>query len=113
MNEKCNKNAKVKQLIEMVLSHKEEKGLIVIKGPLSIWTCLPKQITQVKIISLQIISPLATSWIANSGHMDWIPLFLLAIRIGALVNLDELTKKNLYYRFPGRENQFGSVFQNK
>ena len=65
MNEKFNKNAKVKQLTEMVLNREEEKCLIV-KDPLSIWTCLPKQITQVKIISLQIISPLATSWIENS-----------------------------------------------
>ena len=33
MNEKFNKNAKVEQLIQAVLSHGEEKGLIV-KDPL-------------------------------------------------------------------------------
>ena len=33
MNEKFNKNAKVEQLTEVVLSHGEEKGLIV-KDPL-------------------------------------------------------------------------------
>ena len=32
MKEKINKNAKVKQLTDMLLSHGEEKGLIV-KGP--------------------------------------------------------------------------------
>ena len=34
MNEKFNKNAKVEQLTKVVLSHGEEKGLIV-KDPLS------------------------------------------------------------------------------
>ena len=37
MNEKLNKNAKVEQLTKVVLSHGEEKGLIV-KDPLSFLT---------------------------------------------------------------------------
>ena len=36
MNEKFNKNAKVEQLIQAVLSHGEEKGLIV-KDPLKLF----------------------------------------------------------------------------
>ena len=37
MNEKFNKNAKVEQLTKMVLSHEEEKGLIV-KDPYPLYT---------------------------------------------------------------------------
>ena len=44
MNEKFNKNAKVEQLTIVVLSHGEEKGLIV-KDPLSFRTLLRSSVT--------------------------------------------------------------------